>query len=93
MKYKHIFWGLLLIITGTLSILRTMEVICFSWWDALSFWPLILVWTGIKLLPVKEGWKALFALLVLALAVLLLLTGATGNCCRFLWENIPPCWR
>jgi hypothetical protein len=92
MKYKHIFWGLLLITTGTLSILRTMEVICFSWWSVLSFWPLILVWIGIKLLPVKEGWKALFALLVLALAVLLLLTGVADNSCRLLWKNVLPCW-
>ncbi|MCX6245609.1 MAG: DUF5668 domain-containing protein [Bacteroidetes bacterium] len=57
MKYKHLFWGLILITIGLLFILNNLGVIHFSWYSVLRLWPLILLFWGIAILPVKDGIK------------------------------------
>jgi hypothetical protein len=54
MKYKHLFWGLLLIAIGLLFILNNLGVIHFSWFSFWRLWPVILLFWGIAILPVKD---------------------------------------
>jgi hypothetical protein len=42
---------------GILWLLQMADIIHFSFRDFLSLWPLILVWVGIGLLPIKDGYK------------------------------------
>ncbi len=67
MKYKNIFWGIVLIGLGVLFILKNLNVIQFNWVYLLELWPLLLVFWGISLLPVKEIIK--FVLYVVALII------------------------
>ena len=71
---KYIFWGVLLIISGVLWLLRTNGTIFFSWWDIISLWPLCLIWVGISCLPGKNGYKIVLDLASFVLAIFLLLT-------------------
>lgn len=70
---KYIFWGLLLIMTGVLWLLKIAHVVHFSFMDFLTLWPLILVWVGIGLLPIKDGYKILLDLLAFGIGLVLLL--------------------
>jgi hypothetical protein len=54
MKYKHLFWGLILIAIGMLFILNNLGIIHFSWFSFWRLWPLILLFWGITILPVKD---------------------------------------
>ena len=57
MKYKHLFWGLVLIAIGMLFILNNLGIIHFSWFSFWRLWPLILLFWGITILPVKDMFK------------------------------------
>jgi hypothetical protein len=65
MKYKHLFWGLILIAIGMLFILNNLGVIHFSWFSFWRLWPLILLFWGIAILPVKDMVKYILLGLVL----------------------------
>jgi len=54
MKYKHLFWGLILIAIGMLFILNNLGIIHFSWYSFWRLWPVILLLWGITILPVKD---------------------------------------
>jgi hypothetical protein len=54
MKYKHLFWGLILIAIGMLFILNNLGIIHFSWFSFWRLWPLILLLWGTTILPVKD---------------------------------------
>ena len=54
MKYKHLFWGIILIATGMLFILNNLGIIHFSWFSFWRLWPVILLFWGITILPVKD---------------------------------------
>ena len=54
MKYKHLFWGLILITVGMLFILNNFGVVHFSWFSFWRLWPVILLFWGITILPVKD---------------------------------------
>jgi len=72
MKYKNLFWGVVLILLGVLYLLKKFDVIWFNWRDIISLWPLILVLWGISLLPIKSLYKLLasfFAVLVMILLI------------------------
>jgi hypothetical protein len=72
MKYRYLFWGILLIAIGLLFILNNLGIISFSWSALWSLWPLILVFWGISILPLKGTIKVII-LLVVILGTLLLL--------------------
>jgi hypothetical protein len=72
MKSKNIFWGVLLVGLGVLFILKNLGVIYFSWHDIFRIWPLLLVLIGITILPIKPGYKALFSVIALIVAFLLI---------------------
>jgi hypothetical protein len=81
MKSKNIFFGVLLITIGILWMLRSLELISFSWWAFLRLWPLILVWIGIKIIPMKEVWKISLNILVLIIGIALLFMMSHSKFC------------
>lgn len=70
---KYVFWGLLFIVIGVLWLLKLTSAIHFSWLDFLSLWPLILIWIGIGLLPIRDGFKVLLDCVALAAGLLFVL--------------------
>jgi hypothetical protein len=54
MKYKHLFWGLILIAIGMLFILNNLGIVHFSWFSFWRLWPVVLLFWGIAILPVKD---------------------------------------
>lgn len=70
---KYIFWGLLLMIVGALWLLKLTSFVNFSWRDAFYLWPLILVWVGIGVLPIRDGFKVLLDIITMAIGVLILI--------------------
>jgi len=63
MKYKNIFWGLILIILGALFILKNTGVLYFSWRDIFHLWPIVLILWGISIIPIKSGVKILLSVI------------------------------
>jgi hypothetical protein len=74
MSFKNAFWGILLVALGALFLLKNLDLIYFSWWDIWRLWPIILVFIGISLLPIKGGIKVILSLVTIALAALFLAT-------------------
>jgi len=72
MKYKNLFWGVILIFLGVLYLLKKFDVIWFNWRDIISLWPLLLVLWGISLLPIKAMLKLIASLLVVLAMILLI---------------------
>ena len=67
MKSRNLLLGVIILIMGVIALLVTLDVIEFSWRIALRLWPMLLIFAGIWVLPVKEVVKA--ALLVAAFAL------------------------
>jgi hypothetical protein len=65
MKYRHLFWGVLLIAIGMLFVLNNLGVISFSWYSVWRLWPLILIIWGISILPMRDTVK--FSVLIIVL--------------------------
>lgn len=79
MRYKNIFGGFIIIIIGVLFILRNIGVIDLSWWYVWKLWPLILVFIGISVLPIKDVWKLIISFIILLIAVLLITIYGLGD--------------
>jgi hypothetical protein len=62
MKYKHLFWAIILISIGILFLLGNFGIIHFNWFSFWRLWPLILIFWGIAVLPLKDMYK--FILLI-----------------------------
>ncbi|MCB2219705.1 MAG: hypothetical protein KQI35_04855 [Bacteroidetes bacterium] len=84
MKSGNIFWGLLLIVLGALIFMRNFDIFFFSWGSILRLWPLLFVFWGISVLPVKSGVKILLSVATIALGLILLATNPHGG---FFWNN------
>ncbi len=54
MKYKHLFWAIILIAVGIIFILNNFGILHFSWYNFWQLWPIILILWGISVLPVKD---------------------------------------
>jgi hypothetical protein len=65
MKYKHLFWAIILISIGLLFLLGNLGVIDFTWYSFWRLWPLIFIFWGIAILPLKDLYK--FSLLVIVI--------------------------
>ena len=65
MKYRHLFWGLILIAIGMLFILNNFGVIHFSWYSFWRLWPIILLFWGITILPVRDIFKYILLAVVI----------------------------
>ena len=72
MKYKNLFWGVVLILLGFLYLLKKFDVIWFNWRDIISLWPLLLVLWGISLLPLKSLYKLIASFLVVLVMILII---------------------
>lgn len=72
MSYKKLFWGILLVIIGTLFILKNLGWIFFDWWTVFRLWPLILILWGISIIPIKGYIKLILSLVTVAIAILLM---------------------
>ena len=81
MKNKNISTAIVLIIIGTLCLLKSLEIVDFKWWALFRLWPLILIWIGLKFIPLHDTWKLIFKVLVLLLGVFLLFVFSNSNCC------------
>jgi hypothetical protein len=90
MKSKNIFWGILLISIGILWMLKSMAVISFSWCVFVKLWPLILVWIGIKMMPIQDKWKLLINVSILLLGIAFVLTVSNSKHCNSKWAKT--CW-
>lgn len=72
MKYKNIFWGIVLIAFGIMIILKNMDIVHFNWFAIMQLWPLLLVIWGISIIPVKDYIKFILSLLTLIVGILLI---------------------
>lgn len=52
-RLSNIFWGLILIFFGILSLLENFELLAIDWLRLLQLWPLIIVYFGLLFFPVK----------------------------------------
>jgi cell wall-active antibiotic response 4TMS protein YvqF len=66
MKFRNIFWGIILILIGVLFTLDNLHFIDFDWYNLWRLWPVVLILWGISVLPVKNLIKVILVLLVLA---------------------------
>lgn len=65
MKFRNIFWGIILILVGILFTLENLNIIDFEWYNLWRLWPVILVLWGVSILPVKNMIKVGLVILVL----------------------------
>lgn len=71
MKSRNLFFGIILIFIGVVALLTSLEVIDFSWRVAWHLWPMLLVFIGIAVLPIKDWLKAVLLIVALAVSVVL----------------------
>jgi hypothetical protein len=57
MKFRNVFWGLSLIIIGSLLVARNIGWIDFNWFNILRLWPLLFILWGLSVLPIRENIK------------------------------------
>ncbi len=69
MKFRNIFWGVVLIFLGVLFIMHNLGLIYFDWMHLWRLWPVILVLWGVSILPAHNLIKLGLTLLVLAVAI------------------------
>lgn len=72
MKKGNIFWGVLLLTLGILFALRNFNIFFFSWGSIFRLWPLIFIFWGIAILPVKSLIKWILTIGTIALAIIIL---------------------
>lgn len=77
MKGKNLFWGGILVTLGTLFILRNTGIFYFNWLSLIRLWPIILIFFGITLLPLRNSIKLILSILTIAVLFAILLTGNT----------------
>jgi hypothetical protein len=81
MKFRNIFWGIILIFAGVLFILQNLGVIYFNWIELWRLWPVILVLWGVSILPVRDWLKVILVLLVLGASISFMLNST------IYWDN------
>lgn len=69
MKHQNVFWGIFLIVIGTLFLLSRLDIFEFEWRLLAKLWPILIILWGVSILPVKAFLKVSLALLVGGLGV------------------------
>jgi hypothetical protein len=69
MKFRHFFWPVILIALGLLILLGNLGIVDFGWRIIWNLWPLILIFWGIAVLPIKDLYKTISVIIVLAFTV------------------------
>jgi hypothetical protein len=70
MKYGHIFWAIILIAVGSMILLSNFGWFDIRWITLWQLWPLVLVFWGISILPVRDLIKIILLVLALAFTIL-----------------------
>ncbi len=65
MKFRNIFWGIILILIGLLFTLDNLNLLDFDWYNLWRLWPVVLVLWGVSILPVKKLVKIILVIIVL----------------------------
>lgn len=65
MKFRNIFWGIILILIGILFTLDNLNVLDFDWYNLWRLWPVVFILWGISVLPVKDIIKVVLVIVVL----------------------------
>jgi hypothetical protein len=93
MKYGNIFWGVILITLGVLFAMRNFDIFYFSWHGVFRLWPLIFVFWGIALLPVKAMFKLILTVATVVIGLVILSNNPRSHSWgiwwpdRFTWEQ------
>ncbi len=69
MKFRHVFWPVILIALGLLILLSNLGFVNSGWRILWNLWPLILVFWGIAVLPIKDLYKIISVIIILAFTV------------------------
>ncbi|MCX6287622.1 MAG: DUF5668 domain-containing protein [Bacteroidetes bacterium] len=69
MKFRHVFWPVILIALGLLILLSNLGFVNSGWRILWNLWPLILVFWGIAVLPIKDLYKIIAVIIILAFTV------------------------
>jgi hypothetical protein len=91
MKYGHLFWAIILIAIGCLILISNFGWIDFHWSTVWRLWPLILIFWGIAILPLKDLIK--YALLIgVILFTIIFFNKLTEPKGWFLWHGNDSEW-
>ncbi len=88
MKYGKIFWGILLVTLGILFAFRNFGVIDFSIHNIFRLWPLLLVFWGIAIIPLKPMVKFILTIIAIIIAVVFLLKSPAREYHWFNWHRV-----
>jgi len=69
MKFRNIFWGVILIFIGVLFILQNLHLIHFDWMNLWRLWPVVLVLWGVSILPANSWIKLVLTLVILGASI------------------------
>ncbi len=65
MKFKNVFWGLSLIIIGSLLVARNLGMVDFDWFNIIRLWPLLFILWGLSVLPIRDTIKTGILVIIL----------------------------
>jgi hypothetical protein len=71
MKHQNIFWGVILILIGTLVLFDRLGFFIFEWAMVRQLWPVLLILWGISILPTKGFIKLILAFTVAGISVVI----------------------
>jgi len=84
-NYTGIFWGMFLVTVGLLLLGRMYGLFHFYWFNVFRLWPLVIIWVGIRVLPIQQIWKNVSSIFLLAVAVVLLFVLPAKSCHHDFW--------
>ena len=71
MKSRNLILGIFILFIGVVSLLASLDVIYLSWRIVWRLWPMLFIFTGVAILPIKDWLKATLLVITLAASVLL----------------------
>ncbi len=71
MKNRNLLLGIILLFVGVIALLASLDIFEFRWSIVWRLWPMLLIFIGILVLPIKDWLKVVFLLVSLAISVLL----------------------
>ena len=69
MKFRNIFWGVILVFVGVLFLLQNFNVIHFEWMSLWRLWPVILILWGVSIIPANNWIKTGLVVIILSATV------------------------
>ncbi|NOX48889.1 MAG: hypothetical protein GXO89_18165 [Chlorobi bacterium] len=85
MKYGKIFWGVILVTLGILFAFRNFGVIDFSAHEVFRLWPLLLVFWGIAIIPLKPMVKLVLTVITIVIGIIFILNSPVREYHWFNW--------